>query len=239
MGAQNNRFTVTYGGPSFVDGSFDLIMLRKQLSAINGLIDEAIKTKGLDVKDVKKRIVLKEGSFVQKIILITTNPMVVEVIGVAVIMLLNNYHSNKNIENHELRYHKDIVGPISVEGDHIQVNGGNNTFFLNYKEKDGYLSNLEPGQKNDGVKRERLVGRFRRVDLDRSENKFGFTPIFGKQVPATIVGISDPVSILPDIMDKDLKVDANVTYKEGKIVSVEVLKYELVNRPLDLDDASA
>ena len=207
-------------------------------------MDEAVKIiADPNIKNVEKRVVFKRGSFMQEIIFITNNPTIAVAAGNMVVELLKHYRSNKNTENREFRHHKAIVNPIVAKGDNVQVTqisgGNNNIFFLDHEKKDKYLSNLEPKQKSDRIVREQLIGRFRKFDLDQSKNKFGFTPDSRKRVPATITGIDNPVSILPDIMDKDLRVDANVVYEGGKMVSIEVLKYELVNRPLDLDDASA
>ena len=236
-----NSFVMTYSGPSFENGTSDLSLLSEQLTALKNLLDEEIKNNNLENFQIKKEISFKKGSLVETIILLSENRMVASSVSAvisAVISGLVQYKTNKNMGEKRLPNHASIVNQINVKGDYIQVNGGNNSFFLHHKDKEKYLKNLEPKQvDNVEIKQKKLIGKFRMIDLNKSKNQLGFDTGKEKGIPTTFKNAKENlISVFSKTVDKKIQITANVVYKNGSIKSIEILSYDFINKELNFDN---
>lgn len=105
----------------------------------------------------------------------------------------------------------DIVAPLNQTGDqfHFSVPQKGETV-ITYEDKAKFLGLATSTKENleDGDRREKLIGRINRVDLDATVRHLGFKAADGgKSIPATL--------------DEELKKDLNMTSLLGEWVEVE------------------
>ena len=233
-----NQFIIKYEGDSFNGDTLDLDDIAKQLTSLNNLIDIILKEHFENIKaDVKKEIQFKKGSFEEIINFVSENPEVTEYVLRLIVNNLAAYLTKKNETSNQLKDEENMINLIKKSGDSISIIGSDKKaeFYLSFENKEKYLQNLLPFAEENSIKQkvETLTGRFRSINLNRNKNELGFDIEGEKGIPTTLKCEKDLVSILSKIIDVDMEIIANVSYKNEKISSIEVLEYKPVNDKLN------
>jgi len=249
---KEDRIEIIYNGPSF-ENKMEIRYLYTQLEAIENIVKDTVgvlkNNKKIDFgsSDIKIFLKLKKGSFGEIIEIIFDSPVFQHVIAgcitaTYIYFLTNKNNKNKNFQQEIDELEKDknfksnmkkVVSPININGDQINIIGGNNSVVIRQEQKEDFYRSLEDLDENkllkDGEFEEELEGVIRKLDLDAPRNYyFGFNIKNGQMKVPTSVRGEFHLNDYKDIIDELIIVKAKTFYKNGKIIHMEILEYYLI-----------
>ncbi len=254
---RSEKFEIIYDGPSFGDGTIIVSSLYKQLQTLEQLIDDSVsilvKENKLtsDFRDYEILIKVEEGSLKETFQVVFNKGTAKKAAPTLIVGLIiatythflsggqskaEEYYKNEisQIESND-RYKSNLVNalsPLSNNNDSVVIHNGdvNINITLDNKQELEALFNTEDEAAKNGEFKESLEGSIRKLDLDASgSNYFGFNISGGQsRIPTSINGEFN-LNDYRDIIDAHIKIDANVKYKNGKIVHIEILSYEVIS----------
>ena len=249
---KKDSIEIIYKGPSF-ESKIIIRDLYTQLEAIESIVkntaDVLKNNRKIDFGsgDIKIFLKLKSGSFGEVIEIIFNNPIFQQVISGCIIatfiyFLTNRSNKNRNfqkeIEDFERNKNfklnmKKVVSPVSVDGDQINIVDSNNSIIIKHEQKEKFYSSLEDSSENkllkNGEFEEELDGTIRKLDLDATRGYyFGFNIKNGPmKIPTSVEG-EFHLNDYRDIIDESVRIKAKVRYKDGEIIHIEILEYQLL-----------
>ena len=249
---KKDSIEIIYKGPSF-ESKMIIRDLYTQLEAIESIVKDTIdvlknnRKINFDSGDIKIFLKLKSGSFGEVIEVIFNDPIFERVISGCIIatyiyFLTNKNNKNKNFQREIDEFEKDknfkskmkkVVSPVSIGGDQINIVGSNNSIIIKQEQKEEFYRSLKDLDENELLKNgefeEGLEGIIRKLDLDAPRNYyFGFNIKNGPMKIPTSVRGEFHLNDYRDIIDEPVKIKAKVRYKDGKIMYIEILEYQLL-----------
>jgi len=137
----------------------------------------------------------------------------------------------------------NLITPVNSEGKSITIEDNHGTINLNisYDDKQKIVQNLSTSDIDDPLKKngefeETLTGVIRKIDLDATRgNYLGFNIDSGPtRIPTSIRGQFD-LNDYRDLIDKHIRVQALVNYKNDAIIHIIVKDYKIVNSQTTLE----
>jgi len=249
---KEDKIEIIYSGPSF-DNKIELRSLYTELEAVEAIIKDTtdiLKQTGkidLSSDDVEIFLKINRGSFKETIEIVLSNPIIQTVISGCIIATYTYFLTKKNNKSNKFQKEvaifeknknfkanmKKIVSPVNSAGDQLNIIGDNNIVVIKQEQKEDFYRSLEDLADNkllkNGEFEEELEGTIRKLDLDAPRNYyFGFNIKKGKiKIPTSVKG-EFHLNDYKDIIDEPIKIKAMVRYKDGEVIYIEILEYQLL-----------
>ena len=251
---KEDNFEVIYEGPSF-ENRMELNVLHHQLESLERIIKKTtdiLKETGkinFGSKDIKIFLKVEKGSFREILQVILTNPITYGVIVGCIVSIFTHFLNRRskqditfekevNILKEDNNFKldvKEIVSPISIKGDQVNIIGDNNQVIIKQEQKEDFFRSLQGIEGSELLKNgefeEELKGVVRKLDLDAFANNYlGFNIDDGpSKIPTSIRGEFN-LNDVKEIINEYVKIKAIVRYKDDEIKHIEILHYEFLNK---------
>lgn len=244
---------INYTGVEFKN-FIDINILSKKLSAIDKTIKNSIDTlketrKLKEKKDIVKsiKVDIRRNSLDNVIIIEFVKPIVQEVISGLIVGYFcylagkkagtNNieYEKEYNIMNKNIPYLNQVINLIQVKDAHsvVEIKTNNESFKITSAENIKIKEKVQ--QLKDAIEiteyESTFIGVFGKIDnLAKSSLDYFFTPEFtDKKIPLSFENDLTKEELAQIIFDK-IKIRAIAQEKNGEVISLDVLDYDIVKR---------
>ena len=247
---KDEEINIVYEGPSF-EGQMEISDLTSQLKSteeiIRGIIEEVIKDKKLQISSKDARIYLKlnKGSFQETILIILSHPLTASIIGGCIVALFNRWLRKKEDDKCSININKivnnylfvknanNMIEPLQKEKDSVKISSHSNPEInteIRMSDKKIMHAIIKEIEEKESIEHfeEEFFGYISMVDLDK--DKFSFS-LEGneKHIPVSFDARPN-LGDIKDVLGERIKIRAKATYKNGEIIKLVILSYEIKER---------
>ncbi|MDP3726641.1 MAG: hypothetical protein Q8R36_05645 [bacterium] len=251
--------TFTYRGDKFSSNEIELESLISELKGIEVLIKETVefyrKKRNLSGEEVSFEIYVKveDGSIKEVIKIVKKNAVTFTLIGTFVMPFLQSgfdyYLNNNETNNPEVvdaletnkkirKSFENILTPITGDDNVVTIHNGDNVYNINFEQKKKIIEGIKRHEEllsdKEVVKEEDLMGIVSISKLyDVSPFSFRVSETV-QDIPMFFSDIEFNLEDRQDFLGRELVIKADVTYKEGRRISLMVKEYKPVEHLFEI-----